>query len=96
MRGEAGGVDTAPTEDGGGYPGRARVRQIAARSWRQGKDLSILRFHHVGQEVGGGGGRSVGSKPPDCVRARRAASASALAPTVTALSLLFRDVLRLL
>ena len=37
-----------------------------------------------------------GGKPLDCVEARRAATTSALGPTVSDLSSLFRDVLRLL
>ena len=45
---------------------------------------------------GGDRRRSAGGKPPDCVKARRAAATSSLSRTVAALSLLFRDVLRLL
>ena len=48
---------------------------------------------------GGGRGRrreSAGGDLPDFVEARRAAALSSLAPTVVALSLMFRDVLRLL
>ena len=45
---------------------------------------------------GGWGRGSAGSEPLECVEARRAAAASVLALTVTALSLLFRDVLSLL
>ena len=45
---------------------------------------------------GGGGRRSAGNKPPDCVKARRAAAALALTLTIAALSLMFRDVLGLL
>ena len=40
--------------------------------------------------------RTAGSEPPDCVKDRRAAAASDLAPSVAALSLLFWDVLRFL
>ena len=43
-----------------------------------------------------GGGGSPGGEPPDYTKARRAAAKSALVPTVSALSSMFRDVLRLL
>ena len=45
------------------------------------------------------GGRrrvSVGGKPPDCVKYRRSAAASALSPTVSTLSSLFRDIMCLI
>ena len=72
--------------------------KITVGSQRQGKNLRIIRFRHV-RQVREGGGRargSAGGEPLDCVEARRAGAASALAPTVAALSSLSRDVLRLL
>ena len=48
----------------------------------------------IPREVGGGG--SAGGEPPDCVKSLRAAVALTLAPTFSALSSLFWDVLRLL
>ena len=77
----------------------ARGGPIAAGGQRQGEALRLIQFCPLHQEKGEGRGDRRGTAsgdPPDCVKARRAAAASALAPTFAVLSLLFRDVLRLL
>ena len=49
-----------------------------------------------GGGVCGGGGGSAGGKPPDYIKACRAAAASDLALTIAAFSLRLQDILRLI
>ena len=95
--GRGGGEDKAPIEDPGGTPEGLGEGQLPRAV--SGKARPSVFFNSATYAKRRGGGyrrRSVGGEPSDCVEACNAAAASALAPTVAALSLLFRDVLRLL
>ena len=95
--GQGGGVDKAYAEDRGGTPeGRGEGQSPQAVGGRARP--SVFFNSATNAERGGGGDRqrSAGGKPPDCVKSRRAAATSALAPTVSNLSSLFWDILPLL
>ena len=88
----------APAEDRGGtleVRGEGQFPRAVG-----GRASSSIFFYSATYAKRGGGGKgrrgSAGGKPPDFVEACRAASVSALAPTVAALSLMFRNVLCLL
>ena len=94
--GVGGGPEKAPAEEWGGTP-EGRGEGLSPRAVG-GRGRPSVFFDPATYAKKGGGDRrgSAGGEPPNCVKARRAAAASAIAPTVAALSSLFRDVLRLL
>ena len=86
VRGEAGFHTMRPQRTGGGTP--------EGLGEGQSPRASVFFDSATYANRGEGGDRrgSVGGEPLDFVKYRRAAAASALAPTVAALSLLFRAV----
>ena len=97
VEGRGGGPDKAPAEDRGGTPeGRGEVQSPRMVGGRERPSIFFDSATYANRQGGGDRHGSAGSKPLDCVKDRRAATTSALALTVAAISSLFRDVLRLL
>ena len=97
LRGEARGQTRCVQRTGGGpQKGEGRANRCGRSAAGQGPSSSLIPARTPRAGEGGDRRGSAGGEPPDCVKYRRAAVASALAPTVAALSSLLRDVLRLL
>ena len=95
-RGEVGRKIRRPYRTGGApRKGKGRTNCYGRSTAGRGSPSSLIPSCTL-IEVGGDWCISTGGKPPDCVKAYRAAAVSTLASTVAALSSLFRDVLRLL
>ena len=93
--GQGGGNTSLPQRTGGApWKGEGRSNRRGRSVEGRGPPSSSIPPHTP--KEGGDPRGSAGGKPQDCVEARRAAATSALSPTVSALSVMFRDVLHLL
>ena len=90
------GPDKAPTEDRGGTLEERGEGQSPRAVGGRARPSFFFNSDTYAERREGDRHRSTVSKHPYCVEACRAAAASTLTPTITALSSMFRDVLRLL
>ena len=95
--GQGGGADKAPEEYRGGTPeGRGEGQSPRAVGGRARPSVFFDSATYAKRGRGGTGADPRAASRQTASKTRRAATASALAPTVAALSSLFRDLLHLL